>query len=191
MTCSTTPTALLDAAQARGYRLAWTQTDHVLDLRTTALAHPLPAGYRVVEDVDPVKLAQCVWYGFDHGDKGAFAGWEQDTPGDWTPRKAYLNVQKVNRAPHATPHLRVTIADDAGEYVCHAGMWWVPENGLAYLEPLCTVPAHRRRGLAAAALSILQTRMQALGATHLTGGGDPFYRRLGFAEQARWLHLRK
>ncbi|MFQ9801749.1 MAG: hypothetical protein ACLR23_25835 [Clostridia bacterium] len=32
-------------------------------------------------------------------------------------------------------------------------MWWTPENKLAYLEPLCTIPEYRNRGLAAAALS--------------------------------------
>ena len=34
-----------------------------------------------------------------------------------------------------------------------AGMWWVPEDHLAYMEPLCTVPQHRRKGLASAALT--------------------------------------
>ena len=70
----------------------------------------------------------------------------------------------------------------SGEYVCFSGMWWVPENRLAYMEPLCTHPDHRRRGLAAAALSRHYHRMKALGATHMTGGGDPFYEKIGYGK---------
>ena len=48
----------------------------------------------------------------------------------------------------------VIIANEKEEYVCYSGMWWVPQNKLAYMEPLCTIPEYRNRGLAAAALSI-------------------------------------
>jgi len=62
-------------------------------------------------------------------------------------------------------------------------MWWTPENHLAYMEPLCTVPEYRYRGLASAALSELYRRMKPLGATHMTGGGNPFYRKIGPAKE--------
>ena len=42
------------------------------------------------------------------------------------------------------------------------------------------VPEHRKKGLASAALSLHYKRMKALGATHMTGGGDPFYQKLGY-----------
>ncbi|MCI9431887.1 MAG: GNAT family N-acetyltransferase [Oscillospiraceae bacterium] len=53
-------------------------------------------------------------------------------------------------SPHTTPSLAVAVENDRREYVCFAGMWWTPENHLAYMEPLCTVPQYRRKGLAAA-----------------------------------------
>ena len=59
-------------------------------------------------------------------------------------------------------------------------MWFVPETHLAYLEPLCTVPEYRRKGLAAAVLSEHYKNTKALGADHMTGGGDEFYSRIGF-----------
>lgn len=65
-------------------------------------------------------------------------------------------------------------------------MWWVPENGLAYMEPLCTVPEHRRRGLARAALSALYHRMKPLGATHMTGGANGFYKKIGYEPAVTW-----
>ncbi len=61
------------------------------------------------------------------------------------------------------------VANEQGEYVCFSGMWWVPENKLAYMEPLCTIPEYRHRGLAAAALSEHYRRTKELGATCMTG----------------------
>lgn len=55
--------------------------------------------------------------------------------------------------PHSTYEYNVIIANEAGEYVCYSGMWWVPENGLAYMEPLCTIPEYQHKGLASAALT--------------------------------------
>ena len=84
--------------------------------------------------------------------------------------------------PHSTHEYDVIIADEQGEYVCFSGMWWVAQNKRAYMEPLCTAPEHRRRGLAAAALTVHYRRMKALGTTHMTGGGDPFYEKIGFGK---------
>ena len=63
-------------------------------------------------------------------------------------------------------------------------MWWVPEDHLAYMEPLCTVPQHRRKGLASAALTQHYRRLQPLGATRMTGGGDPFYEKIGYGKES-------
>ena len=83
-------------------------------------------------------------------------------------------------SPHSTHEYDVVIADENGEYACFSGMWWIPQNKLAYMEPLCTSPEHRRKGLAAAALTRHYRRMKALGATHMSGGEDPFYEKIGY-----------
>ena len=83
------------------------------------------------------------------------------------------------------------LADENEEYACFSGMWWVPENHLAYMEPLCTAPAHQRRGLAAAALSRHDRVLRALGAEILTGGGSDFYQKIGHPDAHHWLHLKK
>ena len=70
-------------------------------------------------------------------------------------------------------------------------MWWVPQNKLAYMEPLCTAPEHRRKGLAAAALTAHYRRMKALGATHMTGGADPFYEQIGYGKGMHWSFWKK
>lgn len=70
-------------------------------------------------------------------------------------------------------------------------MWWTPENKLAYLEPLCTIPEYRRKGLAAAALSELYRKTKALGATHMSGGESEFYRKIGYIPAVKWTFWKK
>ena len=181
---------LMDAAAKRGFILTEEYEDRQFDFQNE-LDHPLPEGYHFVDpkDADGFRLAKLFWYGFGHGDKAPFEGWDQeDRSMDWTPAKSYKGVigPMTAPAPHSTHEYDVIIADENGEYVCFSGMWWVPENKLAYMEPLCTHPDHRRRGLAAAALSRHYHRMKALGATHMTGGGDPFYEKIGYGKGIHW-----
>ena len=181
---------LMEAAAKRGFAQTADYEDRYFDFRKE-LDHPLPSGYHFVEpeDVDGFRLAKLLWYGFDHGDEGAFEGWDQpDRSMDWTPAKSYKGVigPMTAPAPHSTHQYDVIVADENGDYVCFSGMWWVPENRLAYMEPLCTHPDHRRKGLASAALSRHYHRMKALGATHMTGGRDPFYKKLGFGKGIHW-----
>jgi len=48
------------------------------------------------------------------------------------------------------------------------------------MEPLCTIPEYRHKGLAAAALSVHYRKMKELGAACMTGGGNEFYRKIGY-----------
>ncbi|MBR4360912.1 MAG: GNAT family N-acetyltransferase [Clostridia bacterium] len=181
---------LMEAAAKRGFILTEEYEDRQFDFRNE-LDHPLPAGYHFVDpkDADGFRLAKLFWYGFGHGEKGPFEGWDrQDDSFFWTPAKSYKGVigPMTAPAPHSTHEYDVIIVDENGEYVCFSGMWWVPENKLAYMEPLCTHPDHRRRGLAGAALSRHYHRMKALGATHMTGGGDPFYEKIGYGKGIHW-----
>ncbi|MBR2925847.1 MAG: GNAT family N-acetyltransferase [Clostridia bacterium] len=189
-------TALMEAAQKLGYAEAYAYDDMLLDFSKTKLSRPLPEGYHFVEaeDVDPVKLGACTWKGFNHEDKGPFENWDGEDPGtDWNPVKSYRGIISSMMAPppHSTYEYEVIIADEAGEYVCYSGMCWVPENKLAYMEPLCTVPQHRHKGLAEAALTRHYQRMGALGAAYMTGGGDPFYKKIGYTEAVRWSHWKR
>ena len=181
---------LMDAAARRGFRMQYEYDDRIFDFRNE-LNYSLPSGYHFVdpEDMDVFKLAKLCWYGFGHGDQGPFEGWDQeDRSYDWTPAKSYKGVigPCLSPSPHATQQYNIIIADENEEYVCFSGMWWVPENKLAYMEPLCTAPEHRRKGLAAAALSKHYHRMKALGATHMTGGSDPFYEKIGYGKGFHW-----
>ena len=104
----------------------------------------------------------------------------------------YIDINKLAKLcwdgfdHDGSPEFNLVIADDKEDYACFSGMWWVPENHLAYMEPLCTAPKHRRKGLAAAALSKHYHRMKALGATHMTGGSNPFYEKIGYEKGSHW-----
>ncbi|MBQ7454983.1 MAG: GNAT family N-acetyltransferase [Clostridia bacterium] len=184
--------ALLAAAEARGYRLDHVEEDWMLDLRAAAPDRPLPAGFHWVppEECDAARVAKCAWKGFGHEASAPFVDWAGEDPGTpWNPQKSYRNILSCMMAPppHATYEYNVVIADSAGEYACYAGMWWVPQNRLAYMEPLCTIPEYRGRGLASAALSLHCRRMRALGAEWMTGGGGGFYRKIGYRDAMRRL----
>lgn len=165
-------TALRDELSRRGYKLDDDWPTAYYDYRDGALDYKLPAGYHFLdpekEGFDCLKHQLCTFRGFNHEEKGETFERNDD------------EILRYTAAPHHTG-LDVTVVDDAsGDYVCYAGMWTLPSAGLAYLEPLCTVPAHRRRGLAAAAISELYRRTSALGLDHMSGGGDAFYYKIGF-----------
>lgn len=175
---------LKEAAAKRGYGMVFEYESRVFDFENE-LNYELPDGYHFVEssDIDVLKLSRLCWYGFDHGDRQVFTDWDKyDDSNDWTPAKSHKDCvsEFMAPSPHSTHEYDVVIADENGEYVCFAGMWWIPQNKLAYMEPLCTSPEHRRRGLAAAALTEHYRRMKALGATHMSGGEDPFYEKIGY-----------
>ena len=188
-------TALIQAAEKRGYRVAEEETEYLFDFRTGRLDYPLPAGFHFVNplEADPLKEARCMWEGFNSETLGHFVDWEKPGNGGWTPHELYYSVlgSTVSPPPHATYEDTVIIANEAGDYVCFSGMWWVEKNRLAYMEPLCTVPAYQRRGLAAAALSEHDRRLRPRGAVIMTGGGNAFYRRIGFRDEITLLRLKK
>lgn len=188
--------ALIRAAEKEGYKVSYENADFLFDFRKSGLSYDLPEGFHFVDPFkcDLLKLAKCTRNGFNAEELGPFKNWnipDSETP--WNPHKAYTGV--VNSAvappPHATHEYNVIIADENEDYVCFSGMWWVPENKLAYMEPLCTVPEYRRRGLAAAALTQHYRRLKVLGAEYMTGGGDDFYRKVGYGEGIHWLHWKK
>lgn len=172
--------AVMDAAERAGYTRCGGYNERVFDFEKS-LEYPLPEGFRFVEPgrLEPDKIDECCWKGFDH----------EREEGPWNGDGE--SVRRIMAAPHATPFFPVAVENDRQEYVCFAGMWWTPENRLAYMEPLCTVPEYRGRGLASAALSELFRRMKPLGASHMTGGGDPFYEKIGFEPCIGWTFWEK
>ena len=185
---------LMEAAEKYGYQLAYKEKTYVLDMTKTALNYKLPEGFHFVnpEETDPVKLSRCTWKSFNEWELGPFENWEDTSDSrDWNPHKSYTGVLGCVMAPppHATYQYNIIIANEEGEYVCYSGMWWVPENGLAYMEPLCTIPEYQHKGLAAAALTEHYRRFKEMDGKLLTGGGSEFYKKIGYdVEEYSWVY---
>lgn len=173
--------ALMKAAKQAGYDQKFEKLSMQFDFNDV-LEHSLPEGFHFVSpnEYDLDKIGKCCWKGFDH--EPAEGPWDHQYE-----QSHYL----LKVAPHATHELSVIIADEKEEYACYAGMWWTPENKLAYLEPLCTIPEYRQKGLASAALSELYRKMKALGATHMTGGFHEFYSKIGYKPAEKWTYWQK
>lgn len=188
--------ALIDAAEKRGYKLCHKEREYRLDITSSALNYELPEGFHFVEpdEVDPLKLARCTWKGFNEWELGPFENWDvPDNNTDWNPYKSYNGVLSNVMAPppHSTYEYNIIIANENEEYVCFSGMWWVPENKLAYMEPLCTIPEYQHKGLASAALTKHYQRFKEMGGSILTGGGNEFYKRIGYDTEVYSLVYKK
>lgn len=176
-----------------GYSQASSSVQYQLDFKNE-LDHRLPPGFKFVDSrqCDLKKLGECLWKGFNHEGKGAWADEDKRAEGtEWTPVNTMKTIGCQLAAPHGTRQYDAIIESESGEYVCYSGMWWIPQNKLAYMEPLCTVPEYRKMGLAAAALSRHYQCMKSLGATHMSGGAMDFYRKIGFDIPVRWTFWKK
>ena len=165
--------AEINALKAAGFVPA-NQTETVM---TAALDRPfdapLPEGYSLKE-VDPVRDTEALqwlfWQGFDHGeDREEFEKEEKTVSGI---------------RPHFRSDLSLAAVGPDGELAALAGLWFREGTDYAYVEPVCTVPAHRGRGLAKALLYEAMKRARALGAkkAYVISEMD-FYGKLGFRKE--------
>ncbi len=85
----------------------------------------------------------------------------------------------LKRIPHTNDNLKTfAIADN--EYCAHCGLWYSTGNS-AYIEPVATVPEHRKRGLAKAVIYEACNRAIARGAKRAIVISDQeFYFKIGF-----------
>lgn len=131
---------------------------------------PLPDGFRLnslAEDNDLAKLDRLIWRGFDHGDE--------------PPEIEIEKRKKQQLVPNYRKDLNIIIVASDGNYVAYAGTWFEATNRFAYVEPVCTDPDYRRRGLGKAAVLEGIRRCGELGAeVAYVGNVLPFYLAMGF-----------
>ena len=169
----------LAAARALGF----TPTDGCENVMARELdnipSSPLPGGLTLTEP-DPVRDGEALqwlfWQGFDHGsDREEFLREGAETP----PVR-----------PHIDPQLGLAAADENGELASFCCLWLMPGTDYAYVEPVCTVPRHRGRGIARALLYEAMRRAREKGAKRAYVISDmDFYRRLGFEDCVRSVFL--
>lgn len=140
-----------------------------LDLQRE-LPYTLPAGFTIREihlPEDWESYLTVIWKGFDHeGDMG-----ELDT----------MHNNAAPLPPNINPALCLAV-DDGKEFAAHCCCWYDSRTDYAYIEPVCTIPKNRSKGLAKAVLSEALNRCRGMGAKRAIVLSDqPFYQKLGFA----------
>ena len=159
----------INSAEKAGFRR--------IDQKETIMALPLdrilssalPEGLQLREMdqvTDREALEWLFWQGFDHGeDREEFERSRDHVP----------HVRKhFNRA------LSLSAADPSGEPVSHGSLWFHRDTDYAYVEPVCTIPGWRGKGVASALLSEAFSRAKALGAKDAYVISDlSFYEKLG------------
>jgi len=130
----------------------------------------LPEGFRLqslAEENDLTKVNRVLWRGFNH---------EGPPPGELVAVRA-----RAQRTPNYRKDLNVVAGGPDGGYAAYAGVWYVPENRVAYVEPVATDPDYRRLGLGTAVVLEVVRRARDLGATVAWVGSDQrFYMEMGF-----------
>ena len=157
-------------AEAAGFvREEQDETIMRLDLERL-VSSDLPEGFSFYEldpAAEPEAFQWLLWQGFDHGeDREAFDREEPVIP----------QIRK-----HLNKLLSLTAVSPEGEKAAYCCVWFQQNTDYAYVEPVCTVPSFRGRGIASALLSEALKRAEALGAQKAYVISDqPFYEKLGF-----------
>lgn len=135
-----------------------------LDL-TNPLDYSMPYAYSMSPQgcvADPWQYQLVIHKGF--GNEGIPERWDDEF---------------LKRIPHVNEDLK-TFAIANNEYCAHCGLWYSTGN-TAYVEPVATVPEHRKQGLAKAVVYEACTRANAFGAKRAIVISDQeFYFRIGF-----------
>jgi predicted N-acetyltransferase YhbS len=159
-------------AQQRGYQQYKDHeaADSVFAVHDDLPVPTLPEGYAIqsmADNNDLERRRKAFGLGFNHPD-----------PKEWP---SLLSYQELQEAPDYRRDLDLYVVAPDGEHAAFCIVWWDERNRLARLEPVGTVPHHRRKGLAKAVVLEAIRRAAALGAEKVVvGAGLGFYTTIGF-----------
>lgn len=166
---NTKDSALQKALSARGF----TKGNKSGNILTLDLQQALPYQISTEFSITPPDFVRDDWKyqlmlhrGFDH----------TGVPEKW-------DSEFSKPSPNMNPALQV-FALQAEEYCAHCGIWYTTGD-TAYIEPVVTIPAYRKQGLAKAVVYEACRRAKALGAKRaLVLSDQEFYYRIGFMDSS-------
>lgn len=164
----------IELATTLGYEKS-DQTENIMafDLNIT-IPSKLPADIDIKEfdpAENPYEFAWFLWQAFDHGsNKDEFE----------TQDKKQQQLRK-----HLDKRLSLAAVDASENIVGYVCLWYSPKTDYAYVEPVCTIPNFRNKGIAKALLSEAFSRVNKLGAKKAVVISDmDFYKKLGFVNES-------
>ena len=178
---NTENTAEIRAAELDGFERI-DQKETIMELSLDRdFSSNLPEGLQLREMdqiADRDALEWLFWQGFDHGDD----------------REAF--ERSLDHIPHVRKHfnkaLSLSAVDPSGNPVSHCSLWFRQDTDYAYVEPVCTIPGYRGKGIASALLSEAFSRAKFLGAKEAYVISNlPFYENLGFEKAQHYSFYRK
>ena len=133
----------------------------------------LPEGFAIqsmADENDLERRRKAFGRGFNHED-----------PKEWP---SLFSYQELQSAPDYRKEQDLYVVAPDGEFVSFCILWWDERNRIGILEPMGTVPEHRRKGLARAVVHEAVRRAAALGAEKVVvGAGLEFYLAIGFEKK--------
>jgi len=145
------------------------------DLKEGIPESTLPQGY-MYQDLEKQRdyrnYKLCLFKGFGHEENGrVFSFTEKDLE----------DLKQAYERDYVDLSLMISVADSAGNYVAHTGMWYDENAEFALIEPVCTIPEARRRGIGRAAVLEGLRRVKGMGAKYaVVGSSQQFYYSIGF-----------
>ena len=127
-----------------------------------------------LESFDPTENAYqfqwLLWQGFDHG-----------TNKEEFEQKEEIIMQK---RPHLDKDLSVVAVNEQGENVAYCCLWYDNSTDYAYVEPVCTIPSYRGKGIGKAVVFEALNRARKMGARNAyVISNQEFYEKLGFKKE--------
>jgi predicted GNAT family N-acyltransferase len=124
---------------------------------------------------DLFKYQKLLWKGFDH---------EGPVPVD------EITIDKKKRmlsARNMNSFLHIVAENEEGEYVAYCGLWYSQKTDYVYVEPVCTIPEYRQKGLGKAVVLEALKRGRSLGAENSYVISDSsFYKSVGFQQHSHY-----
>lgn len=141
------------------------------------LDYQLPDGLEikhVTGTEDAKNFNEVLWKGMNH---------EGEVPVD---DKTLKSMERMLSAKHMNYDL-LNYVDDHGEWVAFCGCWLMENTDYAYVEPVCTVPDYRGKGLAKSVIYETLRKCKAAGAKEAYVISDmEFYKKLGFKQNSHY-----
>ncbi len=156
------------------------QNENILELvqENVSLEYTIPEGI-IVKHIDTkndlYKLHHLLWKAFEN---------EGAVPVD----EATMSKQKeMLAAKNLNPFLHIVAENENKEYVAYCGLWYNPKTDYVYVEPVCTIPEYRHKGLGKAVVLEALKRSHSLGAEKAYVISDSsFYKSLGFQQHSHY-----
>lgn len=166
----------IETATKNGFTIA-DQTESIMrfDLNKSFSAE-LPNEFQFYE-LDPVEepyeFQWLLWQGFDHGeDKAEFEREDEIIP---------------QARKHLNKKLSVAAVNKEGEKVAYCCLWYCDKTDYVYVEPVCTIPSYRGKGISKAVIYEALNRAKALGAKQAYVISDmEYYEKLGFEKDVHF-----